>query len=102
MQAMIQARISPMKIVALSEAKDRLSALVDEAETTHEIIRITRHGRPAAVLMSADDLESLQETIYWLSQPGTRDDIEAARRDVGEGRTTSGERLREEYGLPPL
>lgn len=91
-----------MKTVALSEAKDRLSALVDEAETTHEIVQITRHGRPAAVLMSTDDLESLQETIYWLSQPDIREDVEGARRDVEEGRTTSGDQLRADIGLPPL
>lgn len=42
---------------------------------THEIIQITRHGHPSAVLMSADDLESLQETIHWLSRPGIREDL---------------------------
>jgi len=90
-----------MKTVALSEAKDRLSALVEEAETTHEIVQITRHGRPAAVLLSADDLESLQETIYWLSQPGIHEDIKTARRDLEEGRTISGDQLRADVGLPP-
>ena len=90
-----------MKTVALSEAKDRLSALVEEAETTHEIVQITRHGHPAAVLMSADDLESLQETIYWLSQPGIGEDITTARTDLETGRTTSGDQLRADFGLPP-
>lgn len=89
-----------MKAVPLSEAKDRLSALVDEADTTHEIVQITKHGRPVAVLMSADDLESLQETIYWLSQTGIREDLKQARRDHDEGRTISGEDLRAQYGLP--
>jgi len=89
-----------MKTVALSEAKDRLSALVEEADTTHEIVQITRHGRPAAVLLSADDLESLQETIYWLSQPGIHEDIETARSDLQEGRTISGDQLRADFGLP--
>jgi prevent-host-death family protein len=91
-----------MKTVALSEAKDRLSALVEEAAATHEIVQITRHGRPAAVLMSADDLESLQETIYWLSQPRIREDIAAARDDLDAGRTTDGDRLRADFGLQPL
>ena len=85
----------------LSEAKDRLSALVEEADATHEIVQITKHGRPAAVLMSADDLESLQETIYWVSQPGIHEDLAEARRDVAEGRTLSGEELRAEFGLRP-
>ena len=90
-----------MRTVPLSEAKDKLSALVEEADTTHEIIQITRHGRPSAVLMSADDLESLQETIHWLSRPGIREDLGRARRDILERDTTSGADLRHEFGLPP-
>jgi antitoxin YefM len=90
-----------MRSVPLGEAKDKLSALVDDAETTHDIITITKHGRAAAVLMSADDLESLQETVYWLSQPGIREDIARGEREYAEGSTTSGDALREEFGLPP-
>jgi antitoxin YefM len=90
-----------MRSVPLGEAKDKLSALVDDAQSTHDIIAITKHGRPAAVLMSADDLESLQETVFWLSQPGIRDDIAAAEREYSEGMTVSGDALREEFGLPP-
>lgn len=88
-----------MTTVPLSEAKDKLSAMVEHAERTHDIITITRHGRPAAVLMAADDLESLHETLYWLSQPGIREDIAEARRDVESGNTISGEQLRAEFGL---
>lgn len=90
-----------MRSIPLGEAKDKLSALVDEAESTHEIITITRHGRPAAVLMAADDLESLQETVFWLSQPAIRDKIAEAEREYAEGSTISGEALRDEFGLPP-
>lgn len=50
--------------------------------------------------MSADDLESLQETIHWLCRPGIRDDLEQARRDIAEGNATSGSDLRREFGLP--
>ncbi|GAB3537021.1 type II toxin-antitoxin system Phd/YefM family antitoxin [Arthrobacter tecti] len=90
-----------MKTVPLSEAKDKLSALVEEADKTHEIIQITRHGHPAAVLMSADDLESLQETIHWLSQLGIREDLEQSKRDIQEGNTVSGDDIRREFRLPP-
>lgn len=88
-----------MTTVPLSEAKDKLSALIEEAERTHEIVTITRHGRPAAVLMAADDLESLHETLFWLSQPGLREDIAAARQDVAAGATVGAAELRAEFGL---
>ncbi len=89
-----------MKTVALSEAKDKLSAFVDEAEREHEIIRITRHGHGAAVLMSEEDLESLHETLFWLSQPGIREDLAESRRAVQAGQTVGAKELRAEYGLP--
>ena len=90
-----------MKTVPLSEAKDKLSALVDEADTTHEIVQITKHGRPAAVLMSADDLESLHETLFWLQQPGIRDDLAAGESEYEAGETLGASELRARYGLPP-
>lgn len=86
--------------MSLSEAKDKLSGLVDDAESTHEIITITRHGRPAAVLMAADDLESLQETLFWLSKPGIAESVAAAEREYAAGETVSGDELRSQFGLP--
>lgn len=87
-----------MKIVPLSEAKDKLSGLVEDVDRTHEIITITRHGRAAAVLMSADDLESLHETLYWLSQPGIREDIAEARSAREHDDMVSSDQLREQLG----
>lgn len=89
-----------MKTMPLSEAKDKLSGLVDEAESTHEMITITRHGRPAAVLMAADDLESLQETLLWLSKPGVADSVAAAEREYAAGETVAGDDLRAQFDLP--
>ncbi len=88
-----------MKSVSLSEAKDKLSALVDEASREHEIIRITRHGQGAAVLMSEDALESLQETVFWLTQPQVREDIAQSKQAAEEGRTVSAKDARARYGL---
>ncbi|TAJ49149.1 MAG: type II toxin-antitoxin system Phd/YefM family antitoxin [Herbiconiux sp.] len=89
-----------MKTVALSEAKDKLSALVDDVDREHEIIRITRHGHGAAVLINEDDLESLHETLFWLSQPGIRDDLAEAREAASEGRTVGADDVRAMFGLP--
>ncbi len=58
-----------MKSLPLSEAKARLSELVEQATRTHERVSITRHGRPAAVLLSADDFEAIEETLHWMSHP---------------------------------
>lgn len=88
-----------MRSVPLSEAKDKLSGLVDEAEATHEIITITKHGRPAAVLMSADDLDSLRETVYWLSKAGIGETIGEANAAIAAGDTIGSEEMRRRLHL---
>lgn len=50
------------RVLALSEAKARLSELVADLEKEGDELVITRNGRPAAVLMSAGEFESWQET----------------------------------------
>lgn len=89
-------------MLPLSEVKDQLSGLVEDAELTHEIVTITKHGRPAAVLMAVDDYESLQETVFWLSQPGVYESIAAARSEEATGKTVHGDdivaRLRRDAG----
>ena len=51
-----------MKTLSLSEAKMKLSSLVDAVQATDEEVLITRNGSPAAVLVSPDEFESLKET----------------------------------------
>lgn len=88
-----------MQTVPLSEAKDQLSRLVDQVEREHETIEITRHGRGAAVLISRDALESLYETLFWLSEPGTRDDVDSARQQAADGNLRSADETIARYGV---
>jgi prevent-host-death family protein len=52
-----------MKTLSVSEAKIKLSALVDIVANTDEEVTITKNGRPAAILVSPDEYESWKETI---------------------------------------
>ena len=52
-----------MKTLSLSEAKMKLSELVENVFSTDEEVMITKNGRPAAVLVSPDEFESWKETI---------------------------------------
>ena len=52
-----------MKTLSLSEAKAKLSGLIEDVERRDEEIVITRNGRPAAVLVSPDEYESWKETL---------------------------------------
>lgn len=51
---------------SLRNVKDRFSEFVDRVEREHERVVVTRNGRPAAVMLSPDDLDSLEETLALL------------------------------------
>ncbi len=55
--------------LSLSSVKAHLSELVDRVEDQHDRVVVTRNGKPAAVLVSYDDLESLEETLAIMSHP---------------------------------
>ena len=58
---------------------------------------ITRRGRPAAVIMSPEDLEALEETLDLLSTPGAVVAIREAEADIAAGKMVSGSELRSKY-----
>jgi antitoxin YefM len=61
--------------VPVAEAKNRLSEYISEVERTHDRVTITRDGRTAAVLISADDLAALDETVDLLATPSASEAI---------------------------
>ena len=81
----------------LSEIKKRLSEIVDGIEDRHDRVVLTRNGRPAAVLMSPAELESLEETLEILSDPAARRDIEAAESAIAAGDAVDADELRVGY-----
>ena len=81
----------------LAEVKKRLSEMVDRVEHHHERVVVTRRGRPAAVLVSPDDLESLEETLDILSTPGALENILKAQHEIDAGQTVSADEMREKY-----
>ena len=96
----MQAHSKPMQTLPISKVKDRLNELVDAAASTREQVTITKNGSPAAILIGADEWESLQETLYWLSQPGIRESRAEAEADVAAGRVFDEAQIRAEFGVP--
>lgn len=84
-------------VLPLAEVKAKFSEMVDRVEHQHDRITVTRNGRPAAVLMSADDLAALEDTLELLSDPAAMAEIEQARREVVAGKTVSADEIRAKY-----
>jgi antitoxin YefM len=89
-----------MTTVPLTEAKAKLNELVEEVVTMHEQVTITRRGKPVAILVSADEWESLRETLFWQGVPGIHEDIAEARRELAAGGGYDEAAVRAELGLP--
>jgi len=87
-----------MPTVPLTDAKARLNELVEEAASTHERVTITRRGRPAVVMLAVEDLEALEETLFWQSEPGALDDVIAGRA-TGPNQLSDEAEVRRRYGV---
>ena len=70
-----------MRTIPLAEARANLSRLVDAAMTTHERVEVTKNGRRAAVILSADDFDTIMETLDVL---GDADLVAAIARGEAE------------------
>jgi antitoxin YefM len=76
-----------MKTLSVSEAKMKLSHLVEMVNTTDEEIYITKNGSPAAVLISPGELESLKETIVIRSNPDLMEEIKKGLKGLKRKKT---------------
>ena len=79
-----------MSTESLRSVKDRFSEFVDRVERHHERVVVTRNGRPAAVLVSPEDLASLEETLDILSDAGAMAKLAEAEAAVAAGDTVRG------------
>lgn len=76
-----------MPTLPLAAARAALSKIVDSAARTHERFEITRNGHRAAVLLGADDYDSLMETLAVLSDRQLVEELLEGFRDIGAGDT---------------
>ena len=63
-----------MPTITASEARANLYRLIDEAASSHQPLLISGK-RNKAVLISEEDWEAIQETLFLLSVPGMRESI---------------------------
>lgn len=79
-----------MSTQSLRDVRDHLSEVIDRVEHQHERVVVTRNGKPAAVIVSPEDLAQLQETIDVLSDPQALADIREADAAYARGDVVRG------------
>lgn len=70
---------------AFTEVRDKLREIVDDVVATGDTYTITRHGRPMAVIVSAEEWDSLIETLNILSDSNAMAAIEEGESDLRLG-----------------
>ena len=71
--------------MSLADVRNRLSEVVERLEHEHGRVVITKHGRPAAVVLSVEDLESLEETLAVLSDEPLMREIRQGLAELADG-----------------
>lgn len=71
--------------LSLAAVKARFSELVDRVERQQDRVIVTRNGKPAAVLISPDDLEGLEETLAVVSDRSLAAQIRESEKAVAAG-----------------
>ncbi len=72
-----------MQILTASEARANLYRLMDQTAESHQPVTIAGK-RNSAILLSADDWEAIQETLFLLSIPGMRESIKEGMKEPVE------------------
>jgi prevent-host-death family protein len=73
------------EVLPFSEVKAHLSEIADRVELQHDRIMVTRNGRPSFVLMSPDDLESLEETLDIIRDDELMQSLRRSRAEAARG-----------------
>jgi len=72
--------------LTVSDARAKLYDMMEEVQKYLRRFIITHRGKPQAVLMPIEDLESWEETLDILSNKKLMADIRQSQRDVQAGR----------------
>ena len=79
-----------MSTEPLREVRDHFSDVVDRVQREHDRVTVTRNGKAAAIILSPDDLEQLEETLSVLSDPEALADIREADAAYRDGNVLRG------------
>lgn len=88
-----------IKTLPITEARSKLTTLVDRTNRLLEEYVITVRGKPAAVIMSHDEYESWKETNEILSDPKILKNIKKSEAEIKKGNYVTLEQLEEELNV---
>ena len=77
-----------MVTLTATEARKTFFDLIKRTNQTHDVVRV-QHKAGDAIIMSSDDYESLQETLFLLCQPGFKESLSQSETEINDGELLS-------------
>ena len=75
-----------VNIISISDAREKLPTLIDKVSEGLERFLITVNNKPKAVMLSFEELESLEETLEIMAIPGATKSIKKGLKEAKTGR----------------
>ncbi len=92
------AEMKPSKTLSITEARKIIFKMADDVQKPDTYYTLTENGRPKAVVMSAEEFDSWQETMEVLSDPRLLKDIKIAQAEFDNGEYVTLDQLLKEEG----
>jgi antitoxin YefM len=80
-----------MQTVSYTDARNRLSSLMEATLRDREPITITRNGTGTVVMLAAEEYAAMEETLHLLSTPANAERIRQGLADYAAGKAQPGE-----------
>jgi prevent-host-death family protein len=84
-----------MSTISLADARSRFSQIIESASSTHERFEITKNGERVALIIGADDFDSLIETLEILADRDQTRDILQGMRELQDGKSVGSAEMRD-------
>lgn len=91
--------MDPKRTISISEARKRIFEIADEVQKPDIYYTLTENGKPKAVILSAEEFDSLLEDLEIYSDPQILKDIEEAEKEIKEGKFYTWDEIKAELGL---
>ena len=88
-----------MKDLPITEARDELTSLPDKLSETHEMVTVTRRGKPVLAILPWEEYEALIETLETMADERLMASLRQSIREAKAGKLIPWERAQRKLGL---
>ena len=88
-----------MKDLPITEARDELTSLPDQLHRTHEVVTVTRRGKPVLAILPWEEYEALVETLDIMADEDLMASLRQGIKEARQGKLIPWERAKRKLGL---